>query len=351
MANRYLAWLYTKHFVIILSILQLFFILIDFLQNQKDLPDSINLTILYIYFESIAALKITLPLSLVFGAITLFVHLIRTNEIVALMSFGMSRQKIIKPIFLVSLSISLLFVLINTTSIGYFYENGQSLLKNRDRSSGTENLFFKFNDNYIYINKLNPLTQEVLHIKLFHIKNGNIDSITYAPSAKYSNDSWLLRDVKMISIPISMSIDTKPIAVTQKNKILTLDGFKPRVIDSVSNVNAALNISDMIEALFVLKNQDIDIERIRQMLFVTILVPIMAPVAIVIIFLFTPISVRFFDVTTFSSIAVFAVLACYGVFSALSKAKFSNIQLSFVMLFLSFALALFSYRVYTKKLQ
>ncbi len=350
MAKRYLSWLYIKHFVIILVILELFFLLIDFLQNQKEMPDAMNLVVLYLYFQSIGALKITLPLSLVFGALSLFIHLIRTNEIIALLSFGFSKQKIIQPIVIIAFAIASIFIFVNSTKIGYFYENGQALLKNRDHSAATENLFFKFNDNYIYIQKLNPLTQEATNIKLFHIKNGLVDAVTYSSAAKYTGDSWHLSKAKIIIIPTGMKISNDALVVSERESVVTLDGFKPKVMDGILNTNAALNISDMIDALFVLNNQDMDIERIRQLLFSTILTPLLAPIAIVIMFAYTPISARFFDVTTFSSISIFSILAGFGVINALSRAKFSNINLSFVLILIAVVLSGISYNIYRKRL-
>jgi len=350
MAKRYLAWLYTKHFLIVLIVLELFFLLIDFLQNQKDLPDSANLSILYLYFESIAALKITLPLSLSFGALSTFLYLIRTNEIIALLSFGYSRKQIIQPIFAIASFFAFFFILINSTNVGYFYENGQSLLKNKDRSGATENLFFKFNDNYIYIQKLNPITQEAYGIKLFLLHNGAVESIVDSKKAKYTNDGWQLTNAKTIAIPTQMQISNSALKIEINQSIRTLSGFKPKVIDSVSNLNAALNITDMIDALFVLKNQDIDTERIRQLLFATILMPLLAPIAIIIMFAFAPISARFFNVTTFASSSIFIILGGFGIISALSKAKFENIHLSLVMLAVAIVLFYIAARLYKREL-
>jgi lipopolysaccharide export system permease protein len=58
-AKIYLAKLYLKNFFITLLGLELFFLLIDYLQNQKNIPDSANLLVLYFYYQSFAALKIT----------------------------------------------------------------------------------------------------------------------------------------------------------------------------------------------------------------------------------------------------------------------------------------------------
>jgi lipopolysaccharide export system permease protein len=349
MAKRYLSWLYIKHFVVVLSILELFFLLIDFLQNQKNLPESANLIVLFLYFESVAALKITLPLSLIFGALSLFVYLVRTNEVIALLSFGYTKKQIINPIFVLSFVVALFFVFLNSTSVGYFYENGQALLKNRDRSSSTENLFFKFDDKYIYMQKLNPLTQEAFGVKLFTLdKDGSVTSIIDTQKAKYSNNGWHLESAKVVHVPKGMELSSNSLGVENNMAITTLNGFKPKVIDSVSNLNAALNIFDMIEALFILKNQDIDTERISQLLYATVLIPLMAPLAIIVIFSFLPISARFLDISAFASSTIFAVLGGFGLVSAISKAKFENMHFSLAMLFFTLILSIYSLKRYKK---
>jgi lipopolysaccharide export system permease protein len=349
MAKRYLIWLYFRHFIVMLASLELFFLLIDYLQSQKELPPSANLIVLYLYFQSIAALKITLPLSIVFGALSSFVYLVRSNEGVALMSSGYTRAQMIKPFFYLGLLISILFIALNATKIGYFYENAQSILR-KDRSNMTANLFFKFNDNYIYIEKINPITGQAANLKFFVLQNGSVSQISRADIAVFDRDGWTLKNVTVTKIPNVSKISNDGSTVTLTPSVRTLQGFKPKVIDSVSNSNASLNIIDMLEALIVLKNQDINVEHIRQLLFSTIFIPLLAPIVVVLIFTKLPMSARLGSIGLFTSNAIFSVLLGFGLLMAISKAKFEKFSLSLALFLIFITLATLAYRQYKKEL-
>jgi len=348
MAKRYLVWLYFRHLLVMLAALELFFLLIDYLQNQKEIPSSANLIVLYLYFESIAALKITLPISIVFGALSSFIYLVRSNEGIALMSSGYTRGQILKPFFTLGFIVSIIFIGINATKIGYFYENAQAMLK-KDRSNMTENLFFKFNDSYIYIEKINPLSQQATNLKLFTLQGGSVVQISKADTAVYDGKGWMLKNVSVTKIPNVTSISNSGIVTTVLPTLRTLEGFKPKVIDSVSNSNASLNIIDMLEALIVLKNQDIDVERIRQLLFSTIFIPLLAPIAVVLVFARMPVSARLGSISLYASNSIFAVLLGFGLLMAISKAKFEKLSLSFALFLIFATLAIFAYKQYKRE--
>ena len=96
--TKYILLKYLKFFIIVLISLEIFFVGIDYLQNSKKIPDSANLQLLYILYNSFFTLTLALPLSIVFAWIITLVVFIKNNEFVAFNALGASRNKLLNPI-------------------------------------------------------------------------------------------------------------------------------------------------------------------------------------------------------------------------------------------------------------
>ena len=127
MLNSYIFGLYFKYFLIILFALELFYVGVDYISVAPKLPDSANLKLLYVIHMMASALKITLPLSLVFGMIGAKIHLIRANELVVIYALGVSRRKVLKPFIFTSFAISLIYILANFTNFAYNQNKAQAI--------------------------------------------------------------------------------------------------------------------------------------------------------------------------------------------------------------------------------
>lgn len=74
--TKYILKKYLINFIIVLISLEIFFVGIDYLQNFKSVPQSANLQLLYILYNSFFTLTLALPLSIVFAwVITLVVFI------------------------------------------------------------------------------------------------------------------------------------------------------------------------------------------------------------------------------------------------------------------------------------
>lgn len=315
-ANSYLLKLYLKHTAVTLGGLELFFLLIDFLQNQKNIPDSANLVVLYFYYQAFAALKITLVLSLVFAAIWSFVYLVRSNELTAFEAIGYSKKKILIPFFLSSLLLSSMFLLSDFTPLGYYKQNAESIIKKTQTDSRTADLFFRFKDEYIYISKLNPLSKSAENVKIITQKKDGKTELLMAKNAYFKESGWLLKDAYLTEVN-----EGGPEFVSTKKvgDIETLEGFKPKILDNISKGGEGLNSFDAIEALWLLKEESLSLEKIKASLFVSLSMPFFAPFFVVFIWYYLPISSRSFASARFASVAIFASLLSWGVLMAVSK--------------------------------
>src|SRR5574344_2244061 len=120
--TKYILQKYLRNFIIVLISLEIFFVGMDFLQNFKSIPNSANLQLLYIAYNSFFTLTLALPLSIVFAWIITIVIFIRNNEFVAFNALGAKRKDILNPIIASALVLILSLIALQTTPLVYSYE-------------------------------------------------------------------------------------------------------------------------------------------------------------------------------------------------------------------------------------
>lgn len=341
-AKIYLAKLYLKNFLITLLGLELFFLLIDYLQNQKNIPDSTNLLVLYFYYQSFAALKITLSLSLVFGALWSLAYLVRSNEMTAFESIGLSKKKILSPFIWLSFGVSVLYIGLNFTPVGYYYDEARGILSGQSGHANGE-LFFKYKNEFIYIKKLNTLSKTAEDMRIIGIEGKRVNYQVTANSGKFENDSWTLQKVKIIYLNNERPPFIKEI---QKDEVKTLDGFKPKILDNISNYGEGLNIVDAVNAIILLKNQSINTDKIKASLLNTIFLPLFAPLTVMLIAGYTPTAARSFIASRFIAVWLFYTVAAWGILTTLTKLTFYGALSSYLPILVVLALGALGYYVY-----
>ncbi|MBD3841611.1 MAG: LptF/LptG family permease, partial [Campylobacterales bacterium] len=154
--SKYLISIYIKYFLVLLFSLEIFFIGINLIQNFKELPNSANLQLLYLMYNSFFTLTITLPLSLVFAWILTLSTLIKSNELVSLYALGLSKFDILKPILLLSGAITIFLISLHTTPLAYSYDEQRKIINNQYFSNEQENIFLKYDNFFVYFKKLYP---------------------------------------------------------------------------------------------------------------------------------------------------------------------------------------------------
>lgn len=342
-AKIYLAKLYAKNFFITLLGLELFFLLIDYLQNQKNIPPSANLTILYFYYQSFAALKITLGLSLIFAAIWSVVYLVKSAELTALESLGASKKESIKPFFAISLFASLCYIALGFTEVGYYYDDARAILQNKSAKERVNDLFFKYKNEFIYIEELNKLSKTAKGVCVMGVEGESLKYSIKADYAAFEQEGWRLKNATTTII----DENKKPyITVSTKSEIETLHGFKPKILDNISQGGEGLNAVDAINAIALLKDQNINVDKIKASLFGALSAPLFAPFFILILGYYTPVASRNFMPAKFAALWIFAALASWGVIATLSKLSFygpvaSYAVILFVAAFGAYAVHLF----------
>jgi len=348
--QKYILFNYLKNFFIIFLSLEFFYISIDLLSNYKDLPNSANLQLLYIVFKSLDAFNYAIPLSIVFAMIVTKFSMIRSNELVTLYSIGITKSAIVKPLFFCALFISFVYISLNLTSFANSLEYSKNLLEHNTISKNSSELFLKKDDKYIFFKNLNPIKKYATGIKIFTLKDNDLSKIVSAESGYFYKDSWVLQNVQIKTKPKVNSIDSAGIKEVFKEKYITLKDFKPKIIDNVYNGKYGMSIIDAFDALRFFSTQNINLDRIKTLLYSQILFPMFAPLLVVILFYKLPINNRFFNLALLSFIFVFVTLCTWGVLFLLVKLSSTSVIIPEIGVVVPIIfLALMSLRLYYKE--
>ena len=346
--TKYILKKYLLHFIIVLISLQLFFVGMDFLQNSKDLPNSANLQLLYLMYNSFFTLTLTLPLSLVFGWILTLVIFVRNNELVAFSSLGAKKFNIYSPVIYISLILLVVQIIIQMTPMAYSYEQKKKIIDGNYFSNTKSDIFLKYDDNFIYFKKLFPLKKQAEDIHIYKVKDEDIVETIIAKKAYFQNDKWYVVDAKIVKKPKELNFETSKLEIRYEKFLNTLDGFKPKILDNVYETKSNFSIIDAVSALSLLSKQNVNTDKIRAAIYYETIIPFFILPLIMIIFAYTSYNRRFFNIGSFTSFSIFGTLVIWGVFFMLHKFSNSGVitpEFSLLIpMIVWFALAYFIYR-------
>ena len=317
--TKYILKKYLLNFIIVLISLELFFVGIDFLQNFKSIPASANLQLLYVLYNSFFTLTLALPLSIVFGWVITLAIFIRNNEFVAFNALGATRKEIFIPIVNISIFLLTLLIFLQATPLAYSYDQKRKILNNEYFTSSKSDIFLKYNDYYIYFEKLLPLEKRAENIHIFKVNNMDVVETILGEKAYFQNDKWYVVNVKIVNKPKDINIDSSRLDVRYEKFLHTLDGFKPKILDSVYENKSDISILDAISALILLKEQKINTQKIRSILYNQIVIPFFVIPLLLLIYAYASLNSRFFNLGKFTSFSIFGTLIVWGFFFMLYK--------------------------------
>lgn len=318
LAFKNISFLYLKYVTIIVSALVLFFVGFDVMDNLSGLPDSANLKLLYALYRSYYALDILFPIALIFAMIASKIFLIRSNALVAYYSLGYSKADVLRPFTLISTLLVTLFILLHMYApFAKGKEYSDNIYSNKINGAPTQNLFFTYEDYYVYFKELHPLQQSAKEIRVFKIVNNDLSEVIIAKEAVYKDDYWVVKSAQKLIKPQNVGLKSEGIKIPQKEDLRLLKDFRPAILDQVYEGSSTYTILDALEAIKILDEQNVNTDKVKSVLYKTIIYPFFVPFVLIIIFFFVPISPRFLNVTLFSFGALLATLLIWGLFYAL----------------------------------
>lgn len=318
LAFKNISLLYLKYVGIIITALVLFFVGFDVMDNLSGLPDSANLKLLYALFRSYYALDILFPISLVFAMIATKIALIRSNSLVAYYSLGYSKADVLRPFTLISSFLIIGFILMHLYApFAKGKEYSDNIYSNKTNGAPTQNMFFTYEDYYVYFKELHPLQQSAREIRVFDIQNNDLREVIVAKEAIYIDGYWTVKDAKKLSKPHNIGLKSDGIVVSDEEDLKILKGFRPDILDQVYEGSSSYTILDAFDAMKLLDAQNLNTDKVKSVLYKTMVYPFFVPFVVIIIFFFVPISPRFLNVTLFSFGALLASLLIWGMFYTL----------------------------------
>jgi len=314
LAFKYISLHYIKYFAIILTALVMFLVGFDYMENAEKLSSSANLVLIYLVYKAFFAVDMLLPLSLIFAMISTKIFLIRSNALVSFYSLGYSRVDVLRPFVVVSTAIVVIFISLHSlSSFSRADEFSNNIRQNAEYLSPTRDLFFTYKGQFVYFSKMLPLQEKAEGIRVFTVKENSLKEVLVAKEALYRDEHWHIDSADLITKPDDLSFDSLGMRVSQAKDLQILKGFRPKMLDQVYEGKVNFTIKDAIDALFLLKDQNINTSSIKGALYKIFIYPFFVPCLVVIIFFFVPISARFLNVSLFSFGAILSTLLVWGI--------------------------------------
>lgn len=317
--TRYILKKYLTNFIIVLISLEIFFVGIDFLQNYKSIPQSANLQLLYVLYNGFFTLTLALPLSIVFGWIITLIIFIKNNEFVAFNAIGATNRNIFLPVINISILLLSLLIFLQMTPLAYSSDQKKKILDNEYFTNTKSDIFLKYNDYYVYFKKLLPLEKRAEDIHIFKVLDNDVVETIIAEKAFFQDDKWYVNNAKIIEKPKDLDLDTSKLLIRYENSLETLEGFKPKILDNVYDSKSDFSILDAVSAVKLLKEQGVNTDKIRSILYNLTVIPFFVLPLILLIFAYASLNSRFFNVGKFTAISIFGTLVIWGMFFVLYK--------------------------------
>ena len=340
---RYLAKHYFKNLIAILFGISFAFAAIDYFQHIQQLDVSGNYKILYIFYMWQEALGLLYPLAIVFALIMTKLYLVKNSTMGALHAFGYSKKRLLFPMISISVFIYAIFTLLHTTEFSYAKDKAGFLLKNQLHAYDVNNLFFKYNDTFVYIKKLDPVKKVIEDITIFKVEGYQVRYTIHAPIATFDGKEWDAQNA-ILKTHNYKDGELEKYTVAHKKSIKTLVGYKLKIIESLYE-GKALNIVDAYYTWKLLDKQQLNSDKIRASFYDKVIVPLFSLALIVILFFKLPFHARMMNLGGIIALSLGATFVIWGVLFGLSQIASNGVILPEVSAILPIII-LWGYAVY-----
>ena len=313
---KYVALHYVKNILIILMGLTGLFAGLDYLMNGSSL-NSFNIKILYAFSKWQEALNLLYPLAIIFGAIWTYISFVKNYTLSSFYALGVTRKELLKPFLLVSISTYFLFLALNFTSFATAHDTARKVQKNQYGVSKTEDLFFKYDDSFVYIGTLIPERYKIENLTIFKMKNDEVIETFTAKEAWYNIHEWIAFDVLKKRKVFNKEGDSY-LKVEKIVRLHTLKDYQPKILKSIYD-GKELTLDEAIAAKRLLTNQGLSTEALRADIYSKIALPLFSIALIIILILSFPFHARYMNISATSMKALGGTLFTWGILFALQR--------------------------------
>lgn len=346
MLFRFIGFLYLKFIALICLSLQIFFISVEILKYIDDLPQSANLIVLFLMWVFLYALNYTFPIAMILASVATYIVLVKSNNLTAILSIGYSKKQILAPLIVISAFLNIAYVALNATSFVYAEENIENIIYRSNIKDAKSDLWVKYNDDYVYIEKIFPLIQKAQNIKVFEVKNFTLTRFVEASDAEFDGSWWNLKKATITTLPQDLNFKNSKLKIENIANYQILQDFKPKILDTIYQNKPNISITDALVAMNLLHSQNSSTEKIRAILYAFFAIPIAIPLAIVIMSYFIPSIARYTNLAKLGFVFVLFCLVVWGVFFMLTKLAISGFfspEFGIIVPLIAFAMISFAF--------
>ena len=325
--SRYVGYVYFKYFVILFVALECFYVGIDVLTNLKDFPQSANTALLYIALTAIVAITYTLPLSLIFALIITAFNMIRSNELISFYALGVSKNSLIIPPFIIALLVTLVYIGLNNTPFAYALRFQKNLTNFSQIWSLSNDMFLKFEGKYIYIKELNPGAKAARDVSFFEVKDNALISKSSSQKGIYEDKKWHFSELNTTILPQNFELGETGLEYKNETNVEALRKFDPNTIASVYDSANVYTIAEAIRSIKAFKSQGVNVSGVKANLYNMIFFPLFAPLMVLILYYYLPVTGRFFNLALLSFGFFIATLCIWGVLFVLIRFSLNGVLL------------------------
>jgi len=309
--NLYLLKKFLINFFIVGFGLTFAAVLTDFVAHFTKI-EGFNRKILYFFYNFEDYFNFIYPLAIVFGALMTFYSLIYKNHLIAFESFSYSKKSILKPFIIGAILIYFIMVALNFTKFAYANDSARSILKKESEFKNLNNIFFKYNNNFVYAKKLDVVNKEFLDVTLYIAKGLELKKVLHFKKATFKDGKWFVKNADIKELKYKNSIP-QGYDVKKVSNLEILQGYYPKVI-SLLYEGKRVSLNDAFRALSLLNNQKIDNSKIKSSIYSKLLMPLFAPLLITIFFLYMPLHKRVLNGVKFLIVSVGVTLIVWALF-------------------------------------
>ena len=314
MLFKYVAYHYLKNMLIILMGLSGLFSGLDFLMNAHALP-SFNVKILYLFTKWQEALNLLYPLAIVFGGIWTKISFIKQNTIASFYALGITRKELFRPFLFVGFGTYLVFIALNFTSFSTAGDSSKSLFTNQYGMSKTEDLFFKYNNSFVYIGALIPDEYKLEDLTIFKMKGREVVETFTAKEAWYNTYEWVATDAikksKVLNNEGNLRLKVELIPVLH-----TLRDYQPQILESIYD-GKTLTLYESVVAKELLENQGLNTYEVRADIYAKVVIPLFSIALLMILIFQFPFHSRYMNIAMTTTKAVGGTMFTWGILFAL----------------------------------
>ncbi|ADV45563.1 LptF/LptG family permease [Nitratifractor salsuginis] len=288
----YIARHYLKNFLILLIGLSLAVVFIDFLQQAQRLHGGANRKILYAFYTWEYMVALIYPLVILMAMAWTQISFIYRNVFVSLFSFGFGRRQILIPFLASGVLIYLVFTGLQMTSFAYGQDRARMILHADRYKDALNNLFFKYNDSFVYASRLDPLHKALLRGMIFEVKKNQVVRTLRFDEARFHDGEWIAPRALVRSKRFDTEGELTGFEDKELKNMILLKGYRPKVFRKIYE-GGTFSLVDSLAALHLLKKQGLSADKVKAILYNKVLTPLFALAMMVIFFYRTPLYHRF----------------------------------------------------------